>query len=404
MYVFISYSSKNLSDAKALKALLEKNGIKVWMAPDSIPIGKNYMSEITPAIENSGGFILLLTEESEKSFYVLSEVSIATGTLPGRIFPISKGYMPRGALRFPFQTVQIKNVRKIDEEDADLRETIRFIREKLTKENAVESLEPQSFQSMCVSVLGDGRFMYLGKDDSQFSADRSACVMYDREEGDAVIVHLSGLSTMGRVKCDPGVMASAFIQPSPDCNYLLVYKDERIWIADLQAGSWIIRNRRLNTRRDGKLLYFSWGQADSFFLLCGKPYKNRNRISCITELSFRTQQEKRTDATSLSLFELVGSRKLDGTDWAVYAAEDHTPVAVDFEKMRFCSPAWEILERVRTRVPVSSGNIDCLSPDGKTFYTRQDMGESGFANVYDTKDRALLLRLPLQDVGGGSPF
>ena len=67
MYVFISYSSQNKADADAIRALLEKNGIRVWMAPDSIPPGSNYMSEITPAIENCGYFLLLLSEDSEKS-------------------------------------------------------------------------------------------------------------------------------------------------------------------------------------------------------------------------------------------------------------------------------------------------------------------------------------------------
>ena len=131
MYVFISYSSKNSEDAYALKALCEANGIHVWMAPDSISIGKSYMSEVPQAIENCSCFIVLLTQESEAAHYVQCEVNWAMSSVPGRIMPISKGYLPTGALRFPLGNTQIRQVHQIDGSDADLLDTLRYIKEKM---------------------------------------------------------------------------------------------------------------------------------------------------------------------------------------------------------------------------------------------------------------------------------
>ena len=133
MYVFISYSSKDSEDAYALKALCEANGIDVWMAPESIPTGKSYMTEIPPAIDSSRCFILLLTQESEASHYVQCEVDRAMSSIPLRVIPISKGYLPTGALRLPLEVMQIRQVHQIDGSDADLLDTLRLIKEKMLK-------------------------------------------------------------------------------------------------------------------------------------------------------------------------------------------------------------------------------------------------------------------------------
>lgn len=41
-YVFISYSTKNLEDALAMRGALMNSGIKIWMAPGDIPAGSTY--------------------------------------------------------------------------------------------------------------------------------------------------------------------------------------------------------------------------------------------------------------------------------------------------------------------------------------------------------------------------
>ena len=76
-YVFISYSSKNLEYADAMRNLLKNIGVKTWMAPGDIPAGSTYAGVITRALKGSDCLVLLLTDDSQKSTWVDKEVERA---------------------------------------------------------------------------------------------------------------------------------------------------------------------------------------------------------------------------------------------------------------------------------------------------------------------------------------
>lgn len=75
--VFISYSTRNQSEADMVRLVLEKNGISCWMAPDDIPGGSNYAKEIPDAIRSARIFLLLLSFESQRSQWVSRELDLA---------------------------------------------------------------------------------------------------------------------------------------------------------------------------------------------------------------------------------------------------------------------------------------------------------------------------------------
>lgn len=75
--VFISYSSKRLDAAKAVRSVLEDNGIKCWMAPDDIPAGAKYGSTVISSIKECKALVFLFSEESALSPWVESELNIA---------------------------------------------------------------------------------------------------------------------------------------------------------------------------------------------------------------------------------------------------------------------------------------------------------------------------------------
>ena len=75
--VFISYSSKEISDAETIRNVLEQNGIPCWMAPRDIPGGSNYSHEIPIAIRNCQVFVLLLSQNAQSSHWVLKELDMA---------------------------------------------------------------------------------------------------------------------------------------------------------------------------------------------------------------------------------------------------------------------------------------------------------------------------------------
>jgi hypothetical protein len=78
--VFISYSSKDKTEADILCAGLEAEGIRCWIAPRNVPVGSNWASAIIEALRASRLLVLLLSSGSNASEMVAREVERATAT------------------------------------------------------------------------------------------------------------------------------------------------------------------------------------------------------------------------------------------------------------------------------------------------------------------------------------
>ena len=106
-YVFISYKSEQKSIALKIKTILEENGITCWMAPESIPGGSNYAAEITQAISQCKEFVVILSEQSQNSAYVLKEIDVAIkknkNILPFQVEPI----VLNDSIEYYFSNVQM---------------------------------------------------------------------------------------------------------------------------------------------------------------------------------------------------------------------------------------------------------------------------------------------------------
>ena len=76
-HVFISYSREDRTIADAIVDDFEQHGIKCWYAPRDIMPGKSFMSIITQAIKSCWCFVLVYTEASNNSKYVINEVKRA---------------------------------------------------------------------------------------------------------------------------------------------------------------------------------------------------------------------------------------------------------------------------------------------------------------------------------------
>lgn len=75
--VFISYSSKDREWAEQICHVLELNHISYWIAPECIPGGSNYTTEIPLAIQSCCVFFILLTDHSVQSPWVKKELDTA---------------------------------------------------------------------------------------------------------------------------------------------------------------------------------------------------------------------------------------------------------------------------------------------------------------------------------------
>ena len=76
-FFFISYSSRNVMKAFMLRDTLQQQGVKVWIAPDGIPQGREYSLVIPTALRFAKHFVLLLTRDSASSRWVKRELDIA---------------------------------------------------------------------------------------------------------------------------------------------------------------------------------------------------------------------------------------------------------------------------------------------------------------------------------------
>ena len=85
--VFVSHSSDNRELAGELAAFLEARGIRVWIAPRDVRPGMDYSEQLQLAIEEASAFVVLVTENANKSPYVRAETEMAFSTHKP-IFPV----------------------------------------------------------------------------------------------------------------------------------------------------------------------------------------------------------------------------------------------------------------------------------------------------------------------------
>jgi hypothetical protein len=75
--VFISHSSKDKAMADAICAGLEARGIRCWIAPRDVQPGEEWTKAIVDAISGCKTFILVFSDNSNKSTQAIKEVDCA---------------------------------------------------------------------------------------------------------------------------------------------------------------------------------------------------------------------------------------------------------------------------------------------------------------------------------------
>ena len=127
-YAFISYSTKWKTDAEALRFLLNKNHIETWMAPYDIPSGNSYADVINKAIRNASCFVLLLSEEAQRSPWVPRETERAINYEKPILAVKTKDIILNDEFEFFLSRHQICVVPKIDDSRSEIKDLIKQIR------------------------------------------------------------------------------------------------------------------------------------------------------------------------------------------------------------------------------------------------------------------------------------
>jgi hypothetical protein len=76
--VFISYASHDVSVATALVEVVERSGLRCWIAPRDVRAGALYADAIVRAISGARAFVLVLSERSIDSSHVGKEIERAS--------------------------------------------------------------------------------------------------------------------------------------------------------------------------------------------------------------------------------------------------------------------------------------------------------------------------------------
>ena len=134
--VFISYKSEEEPVARHIREVLEANGISCWMAPDSIPVGSNYMKQIPEAIENCRAMVVVISRKSQQSVWVKNEFSEAISKHKLIIPYVIQDCELEDEFAFSMSTMQQVFAWK-DEEQA-LKKIVHDIREALGKEDSAK--------------------------------------------------------------------------------------------------------------------------------------------------------------------------------------------------------------------------------------------------------------------------
>lgn len=102
--IFLSYSTEDSALATALEAALKSRQIQVWRDVRNLAAGVRWSGEIEAGIRGSRGVVVLITEASANSAWVLYEYAFAIGAGIPVVAVVKEGEIPA-----PMQQFQIVN-------------------------------------------------------------------------------------------------------------------------------------------------------------------------------------------------------------------------------------------------------------------------------------------------------
>ena len=104
--VFISYSTKDKTDADAACATLEARGIHCWIAPRDVPPAQEWAAAIVEAIQGCQIFLLVFSHEAKASPQVRREVAQAANFDKQILTLRIEDVLPEGDLKFYLDGLQ----------------------------------------------------------------------------------------------------------------------------------------------------------------------------------------------------------------------------------------------------------------------------------------------------------
>lgn len=189
--VFISYSSKDTEIVNEVVNMLEASGISYWKAPEMIPAGSNYAKEIPRVICECDIFLLIISEDSQRSIWVEKEIDFAINNRKV-IVPLK---LTEGKLTDMF-SFYLNNVQMVNY-NGNLKKALKVLRTR------IETLLPKE------SLKGNTRNIAGGRENSNAREDENGEeIANSKENSDNRVITNSRENTDARVNSDKDIADS----------------------------------------------------------------------------------------------------------------------------------------------------------------------------------------------------
>ena len=220
--------------------LFNKNGIKTWMAPGDIPFGSTYTATINRAIKDSSCFVLLLSESAQGSRWVLNETERAVST--GKIIftVLLDDVSMNDDFEFMLSTSQAVAIRKIDENDEEIKRLLKEIkgytseekeelyetpdidtcRYDISEQEPSQKSEPESRVNYVFINKTDGKSYPLNEDFYLFGRNAKKCNIVLQDSLSSLLHAVLTITSQGIYIKDLDTMNGTFVDGK------LLHKDE----------------------------------------------------------------------------------------------------------------------------------------------------------------------------------
>ncbi len=172
-YVFISYCTKNRKEADSVREIFIKKHIPCWMAPYDIPAGKKYAYVINDALENCSCFLLILSNDSQNSQFVDTEVERAKTYRKPIITMQIEDVVLNSGFRFYIGSEQIVPVNNICEDSSEMKNIIGSISTHL---EIYDDIQTPSKEDLIIKDI-DSDYKNMTKDTKTYFPDAKKLIL-----------------------------------------------------------------------------------------------------------------------------------------------------------------------------------------------------------------------------------
>lgn len=290
IFISFSFADEEIVDT-IVDRLYREHNISYWMCTHNLHPGLHYYDdEITAAIKNAQAVVLIQSYHSVKSQEVPKEIRLAVSRFHKPVIPfvLDDSQWDNGI------ALQLTNMQQInatnppsDESIAHLADSIYKIvgRRKESLGDARPLGSPRTFEMTNLSVLNDGRFLYLGNGLSSFSPDTKKCCLYDKINKNFLVTQLSPLQAINDFAISVDTVQNCDVMFSNDSHYFAILNGDRLRIFDMTENRWITppKGNVIRFYKSQIPLFIYW-LNDTIVFLCGQRNKQDYKVTTLTKI------------------------------------------------------------------------------------------------------------------------